>query len=129
MSKPAQVYRGSNVIDNFFKCLFEEEQNICNILSKFEPLKLTMAEEQLFQEATTCHICKWELGTDKVRDHMHLPPNKYRGAAHAHCNLQLQFRQGKRSQNSKVYIPVIFHNLRGSHLLMESAGKMFKGKT
>ena len=110
--------------------MFEEEQNICDILSTFEPLKLSVAEEKIFQEATTCHICKKELGADKVRYHMHLLPYTYRGAAHAHCNLQLQFTQGKRSQNSKFYIPIIFHNLRGydSHLLMESAGKMCKGK-
>ena len=130
LSKPARVYRGPNVIDNFFQSLFEEEQNICNILSKFEPLKLSVDEEKLFQEATTCYICEKELGADKVRDHMHLPPYTYRGAAHANCNLQFQFRQGKRSQNSKFYIPVIFHNFRGydSHLLMESTGKMSKGK-
>ena len=130
LSKPARVYRGPNVIDNFFKYLFEEEQNICEILSKFEPLKLSAAEEKSFQKATLCHICEKELGADKVRDHMHLPPYTYRGAAHAHCNLQFQFRQGKRSQSSKFYIPIVFHNLRGydSHLLMESAGKMCKGK-
>ena len=99
-------------------------------MSKFEPLKLSVAEEILFKEATDCHICKEELGADKDRDHMHLPPYTYRGAAHAHCNLQFQFRQGKRSRNSKFYIPIIFHNIRGydSHLLMESSGKMCKGK-
>ena len=61
---------------------------------------------------------------------MHLPPYTYRGTAHNHYNLQFQFRQGKRAQNSKFYIPVVFHNIRGydSHLLMESAGKMCKGK-
>lgn len=91
---------------------------------------MSAAEEKSFQKATLCHICEKELGTDKVRDHMHLPPYTYRGAAHAHCNLQFQFRQGKRSQSSKFYIPIVFHNLRGydSHLLMESAGKMCKGK-
>ena len=130
LSKPARMCRGPNVIDIFFKYLFEEEQNICDILSKSEPLKLSAVEEKSFQEATLCHICKNELGADKVRDHMHLPPYIYRGAAHAHCNLQFQFKQGKRSQSSKFYIPIVFHNLRGydSHLLMESAGKMCKGK-
>ena len=130
LSKPAKVYRGPNVVDIFFKCLFEEEQQICDILSKFKPLNLKVDEEKSFQKATICHICRKELGTDKVRDHMHLPPYTYRGAAHNHCNFQFQFSQGKRAQNSKFYIPVIFHNLRGydSHLLMESAGKMCKGK-
>ena len=31
LSKPALVYRGLNVIDIFFQCLFEEEQNIYDI--------------------------------------------------------------------------------------------------
>ena len=130
LSKPAKVYRGSNVIDNFFKCLFEEEEQICEILSNFKPLKLSVDEEKSFQNATICNICRKDLGSDKVRDHMHLPPYNYRGAAHNFCNLQFQFRQGKRAQNSKFYIPIVFHNLRGydSHLLMESAGKMCKDR-
>ena len=88
---------------------------------------LSATEEKTFQEATLCYICQRELGADKLRDHMHLP-HTYCGAAHAHCNLQFQFRQGKRSQSSKFYIPIVFHNLIGydSHLLMESAGKMCK---
>ena len=69
-------------------------------------------------------------GAIEVRDHMHLPPYTYRGAAHNFCNLQFQFRQGKRAQNSKFYIPIVFHNLRGydSHLLMESAVKICKDR-
>ena len=130
LSKPAKVYRGPNVIDIFFKCLFEEEEQICEILSNFKPLKLSVDEEKSFQNATICNICRKDLGSDKVRDHMHLPPYSYRGAAHNFCNLQFQFRQGKRAQNSKFYIPIVFHNLRGydSHLLMESAGKMCKDR-
>ena len=128
LSKPARVYRGSDVIDTFFDWLLEEEEHICDILSKVQPIKLTTEEEMSFHKATVCHICKLELGSDRVRDHCHLS-GTFRGASHSHCNLQFQFRQGKRSRNSKFYIPIIFHNLRGydMHLLMESAGK-YKNK-
>ena len=51
------------------------------------PLKLTPAEQISFDKAKTCHICKKELLTDKVRDHCHFT-GKYRGAAHNSCNLQ-----------------------------------------
>ena len=51
------------------------------------PLKLTHAEKISFDKAKTCHICKKELFTDKVRDHCHFT-GQYRGAAHNSCNLQ-----------------------------------------
>ena len=50
-SKSAKVYMEPNVIDNFFKCLFEEVQQICDILSKFKPLNLSMEEEKSFQKS------------------------------------------------------------------------------
>ena len=69
-------------------------------------MKLSAVEEKAFQEATLCHICKKELGVDKVKYHMHLPPFTYRGAAHAHCNLQFQLRDGKRTQSSDSIFPL-----------------------
>ena len=50
-------------------------------------LKLTPAEQISFDKAETCHICKKELLTDKVRDHCQFT-GQYRGAAHNSCNLQ-----------------------------------------
>ena len=50
------------------------------------PLKLTPAEQESFNKAETCHICKKELLSDKVRDHCHFT-GKYHGAAHNSCNL------------------------------------------
>ncbi len=55
LSKPAQVYRGPNVIDNFFKSLLKEEELICKILNEVKPMNLTPDEERLFQEALHCH--------------------------------------------------------------------------
>ena len=50
-------------------------------------IKLTHSEQISFDKAETCHICKKELLTDKVRDHCHFT-GQYRGTAHNSCNLQ-----------------------------------------
>jgi len=112
-----------------FEYLIKEEGNICKILGDVKPIRLAQGEEVSFQNAKTCHICEKELGKDRERDHDHLN-GIFRGASHSHCNFQFHLRQGKRSQGSTLYIPVVFHNLRGydMHLLMESAGK-FKTKS
>ena len=75
------------------------------------PLKLTPAEQESFNKAETCHICKKELRTDKVRDHCHFT-GKYRGAAHNSCNLQCR---------KPMILPVLFHNLQGydAHLFIK----------
>ena len=79
-------------------------------------MRIENEEEQMFQNAINCHICGFELGADRVRDHCHLT-GKYRGAAHNECNLNYCFT-GR--------IPVILHNLRGhdSHLIMQGLGKL-----
>ena len=75
------------------------------------PLKLTHAEQISFDKAETCHICKKELLTDKVRDHCHFT-GQYRDAAHNSCNLQCR---------KPMILPVIFHNLQGydAHLFIK----------
>ena len=64
-----------------------------------------------FDKAETCHICKKELLTDKVRDHCHFT-GQYRDAAHNSCNLQCR---------KPMILPVIFHNLQGydAHLFIK----------
>ena len=56
---------------------------------------------------------------EPVRDHCHIT-GKYRGSAHAACNLKLQISA------EKIRIPVIFHNLRGydSHFIINELGKL-----
>ena len=75
-------------------------------------LRLTQAEQKLFEEAKICYICSKELQNDKVRDHCHFT-GKYRGAAHRNCNLQCK---------KPLVLPVIFHNLQGydAHLLLNN---------
>ena len=75
------------------------------------PLRLTKQEQISFDKAKTCHICKKELLSDKVRDHCHFT-GQYRGAAHNSCNLQCR---------KPMILPVIFHNLQGydAHLFIK----------
>ncbi len=115
-SKPPVVYRGEDAVDKFLECLQEEQKYIQEKLDFIEPMRIEGEEEQAFQHAVNCHICGYELGADRVRDHCHLT-GKYRGAAHNDCNLNYSFT-GR--------IPVILHNLRGydSHLIMHGLGKL-----
>jgi hypothetical protein len=103
-------------VDKFLECLETEQQYIEEKLHFIEPMRIENEEEQMFQNAINCHICGFELGADRVRDHCHLT-GKYRGAAHNECNLNYSFT-GR--------IPVILHNLRGydSHLIMQGLGKL-----
>jgi hypothetical protein len=111
-------------MDHLFECLIREEEEIDKILSHVQPMCLSAQEENAFKNATDCHIYEQPLGADRVRDHDHLT-GKYRGAAHNECNLQYQFRKGKRG-NSNYYIPVIAHNSRNYdlHLMMSAVGKL-----
>ena len=113
-SKSPVVYGGEDAVDKFLE---KEQRYIQEKLDFIEPMR-TGNEEQMFQDATNCHICGFELETDRVRDHCHLS-RKYRAAAHNECNLNYSFT-GR--------IPVILHNLRGydSHLIMQGLGKLKK---
>jgi hypothetical protein len=115
-SKPPVVYRGEDAVDKFLECLEEERKYIQEKLDFVEPMRIERDEEQAFQDAVNCHICGYELGADRVRDHCHLT-GKFRGAAHNDCNLNYSFT-GR--------IPVVLHNLRGydSHLIMQGLGKL-----
>ena len=100
-----------DVAQIFFNTL---EKNIIDIYNKFKFSKqmiFTESDKQTFDEATVCHICDKELGSDRVRDHCHLS-GKFRGAAHNECNLNFKIPK---------FFPVVFHNLSGydSHLFVK----------
>ena len=82
-----------------------------NFYCRSIPLKLTPSEQDSFDKAEICHICKKELLTDKVRDHCHFT-GKYREATHNSCNLKCR---------KPMILPVIFHNLQGydAHLFIK----------
>jgi hypothetical protein len=110
------VYPVDDAVDTFLECLETEQQYIEEKRIFIEPMRIENEEEQMFQNVTNCHICCFEFGADRVRDHCHIT-GKYRGAAHNECNFNYSF-SGR--------IPVILHNLRGntSRLVMQGLGQL-----
>lgn len=113
--------RGPDCITKFMKHLKSISDEIAAILDEVEPMRLSAAEEESFQNAEICHICKggYTETNNKVRDHSHLS-GKFRGSAHSKCNLQYQ--------ESRT-IPVVFHNLShyDSHFLLRKLANSFDG--
>ena len=69
----------------FVEKLTEVTKGIYNdFYCKPKPLRLTQDEQESFEKAEFCHICKRILMKDKVRDHCHFT-GQYRGAAHNSC--------------------------------------------
>ena len=88
-------------------------------LPKKEMFPLTNQEWKSFREAEVCWLCRkgFERGNlTKVRDHCHFS-GKFRGAAHASCNLK--FKRPK-------FTPVFFHNLQNydAHLFVRALGTL-----
>ena len=71
-NKPPVVYRGKDAVDKFLECLETEQQYVEKKHSFIEPMRIEAEQEQMFQNAINCHICGFELGADRVRDHCHL---------------------------------------------------------
>ena len=108
-------YVGEDAAEVFVKMLEKESKYIKIIYNHVVPMEDLTAEEKFdFDNASECHICKHDLGEDKVRDHNHLT-GRYRGAAHSNCNLNYK--------NPK-FIPVFIHNLAGydTHLFIKEFG-------
>ena len=139
-SKPIKIYRGEMTIQKFMKDILAEVEYCQDVVKTHftKPLEMTDEDEESFQRAQQCHICKKSYDTDdvgvrnvgvrnvknvkvrnvKVRDHCHVT-GKYRGAAHVSCNLNFQLTNK---------IPVVFHNLKGydSHFIMQEIGDIAK---
>ena len=98
-----------HAMDTFILWLEEDVRKIAELGNK--EMIITIEEEEQFNNALECWICKGFLGDDKVRDHCHYT-GRYRGAAHNRCNLKY------RKPNN---ISVFFHNLAGydSHLFIK----------
>ena len=121
-SRPIQLHRGKNAVYKFLEAMLEEVDYCEKTKNEHfdQPMDLTNKDEENFQAATKCHICKKDFSEEdkRVRDHCHVT-GKYRGAAHNKCNRNFRLTQK---------IPVIFHNLRGydSHFIMQEIGKFEK---
>ena len=99
-----------DVIDVFINWL-EEDVKIISELGN-EKMIITKEEQEQFNQASNCWICKKKLNLDdRVRDHCHYT-GRYRGPACNICNLKY------RKPNN---ISVFFHNLTGydSHLFIK----------
>lgn len=118
-------YRGLDCTKWFAHQLEHVFNLVYPIYKKIVLIEINEHEENLFQNANSCHICMhpFTSGDDdakiKVRDHNHLT-GKYRGAAHQSCNLKYQ--------ETRV-IPVIFHNLSGydAHFIVPDIATAFDG--
>ena len=121
-SRPIQLYRGKNAVYKFLEAMLEEVDYCEKTKNEHfnQPMDLTNKDEENFQAAAKCHICKKDFSEKdkRVRDHCHVT-GKYRGAAHNECNRNFRLTHK---------IPVIFHNLRGydSHFIMQEIGKFEK---
>ena len=139
-SKPVKIYRGEMTIQKFMKDMLVEVEYCQEVVKTnfTKPLKMTDEDKESFQRAKECHICKKpfdknedgvrnvggknikkvQIKNVKVRDHCHVT-GKYRGAAHAICNLNFKLSDK---------IPVVFHNLKGydSHFIMQEIGNIAK---
>ena len=96
-----------NCINNFIKWVFTQQERINQIINnRFnKKLKMTIEDENNYQNSQGCWICYEKLDKDKVRDHCHIT-GKYRGAASAHSQYNLKLKIPKK-------LPIIFHNLEG----------------
>ena len=81
-------------------------------------LIMTEQEEEQFQSSNTCWISEKLIDDGNIRDHRHIN-EKFRGAAHWCCNINLKL-------NKKV--PVPFHNLRDydGHLIYYEVKNMMQ---
>eukprot|EP01050_Picozoa_sp_SAG11_P027702 SAG11_NODE_7121_length_1189_cov_231.339450_1_plen_191_part_10 len=115
------VYRGQNTAEEFILSLKGLEHKIMKRIKDVKPMVMTAKDEDNFEKADCCHLCKkpFVSGEKPVRDHDHLT-GQYRGAAHNKCNLE---EGKKRTRNFKI--PVFFHNLKNydSHIIISQVGK------
>jgi hypothetical protein len=83
-----QIYRGENAAARFLEQLEEVSRAVKKIYKDIVPMSLTPLEEEAYQEATECYICKGAFTEVdyKVRDHCHIT-GQFRGPAHISCNL------------------------------------------
>lgn len=98
-------------------------QFLGNKLSVHVPMiKMTQIELEMFNDPNAvCYICDqaFKINDKRVHDHCHFT-GRYRGPAHAKCNLNYQ--------ESRI-IPVVMHNLSGydAHLFIKKLATYYNG--
>lgn len=116
-SKP-QLYRGENVAAKFVEKLYDIVKKVESLYQVKLPMeKLNKDQQQAFNSATKCYLCKEEFTATnyKVHDHSHLD-KMYRGPACNQCNLQFRLPN---------FVPVILHNLScyDAHFIVPQLGR------
>jgi hypothetical protein len=100
-----KVFYGPNCISDFLVSLSNlavEVGEWYNNFANVPIIDLTSSQQEDFDKAEICYLCRNKLYRDRVRDHDHVT-GKYLGAAHTKCNL---------NRKQVKHLPVLFHNLR-----------------
>lgn len=105
------IYNGDNVGEIFMKMI---EKSVKEIYKPPHKKVFTDENEEEFNNARICYVCKDDMGIDKTRDHCQIT-GKFRGSAHKKCS---------RLYIAPKFVPVIMHNLSGydTHLFIKNLG-------
>lgn len=120
-----EMFDGENKVNDMILALDKLSKKIKFEIKDNIPMEpLTPEQQEWFENANCCHICKCPFteGQKKVRDHDHAT-GRYRGAAHNACNLNYNLQHFK--------LPVFFHNFEryDLHMIMNELSvdkKQFK---
>ena len=106
------TYSGLDAANHFLNTLLDLHPKLSDYCTQNVPMTYNEQDQEKFERATNCWICKLPLKGDKVRDHDHIS-GKFINAAHNVCNL-------KRAEVHDV--PVYCHNLQGydSHFILSA---------
>ena len=123
------VYSGPNVMDTFFKHIYNEHKEICAILEKNMTMKQLDSEElESYSSATCCNTChkNFSLSNWKVRHHDHLS-GRFIAATCNNCNLKLKFKKSGVGAEKKFFLPIFAHNMKGydGHLIIKHLQKKY----
>jgi len=88
---------GTSFVNSLIKNLIKLSDDY---LHKIVPMKMTLNDQQKFDNSLNCSICQKDLGTDRARDHCHFT-GRFKGAAHSKCNLDYKVNK---------FRPVFFRN-------------------
>ena len=152
-SKPIKIHRGEMAIHKFMKDMLAEVEYCREVLKTHfsKDLEMTDEDEESFQRAEECHICKKpyteiddrvrdvKVRDVKVRDVRARNPNvkikKVRRDVRVrdHCHVTGKYRGSAHQVCNLNFqltnkIPVVFHNLKGydSHFIMQEIGDIVK---
>ena len=86
---PTKIFTGKNCVNNFIKLIFEQQKQINEIITNHfnKKLKITIEDENNYQNSEHCWICNEKLDEKKRRNHCH------RGVTQKITNYFSQFRR------------------------------------